>query len=83
MGSLTTYVLDTAHGTPGTGMAVTLYRRAGDRYEMIKSATTNADGHAELGRKRYHRRRAVDRWWASALTACLGLKVRLTKVPQA
>jgi 5-hydroxyisourate hydrolase-like protein (transthyretin family) len=44
-------VLDTAHGTPGIGMAVTLYRRAGDRYEMIKSATTNADGRAELDRK--------------------------------
>ena len=62
MGSLTTYVLDTAHDTPGAGMAVTLYRRAGDRYEMIESVTTNADGRAELDRKLYHRRRAVDRW---------------------
>jgi 5-hydroxyisourate hydrolase len=44
VGQLTTHVLDTAHGRPGTGMAITLYRRAGDRYEAIKSVTTNADG---------------------------------------
>ena len=47
MGQLTTHVLDTAHGRPGTGMAVTLYRRAGDRYESIKSVTTNADGRVD------------------------------------
>ena len=47
MGRLTTHVLDTAHGKPGAGMAVTLYRRAGDRYETIKSVTTNADGRAD------------------------------------
>ncbi len=47
VGQLTTHVLDTAHGRPGTGMAVTLYRRAGDRYESIKSVTTNADGRAD------------------------------------
>jgi len=47
VGRLTTHVLDTAHGRPGTGMAVTLYRRAGDRYESIKSVTTNADGRVD------------------------------------
>src|SRR5438445_9635693 len=47
VGQLTTHVLDTAHGRPGTGMAVTLYRRAGDRYESIKSVTTNADGRVD------------------------------------
>jgi 5-hydroxyisourate hydrolase len=41
---LTTHVLDTAHGTPAAGMAVTLYRRVGERFESLRSATTNADG---------------------------------------
>ncbi|HZI83154.1 MAG TPA: hydroxyisourate hydrolase [Casimicrobiaceae bacterium] len=47
MGRLTTHVLDTAHGAPGAGMAVTLYRCAGDRLEALRSATTNADGRVE------------------------------------
>jgi 5-hydroxyisourate hydrolase len=47
VGRLTTHVLDTANGTPGAGMAVTLARRAGDRYDTIKSVTTNADGRAD------------------------------------
>jgi 5-hydroxyisourate hydrolase len=46
MGLLTTHVLDTATGNPGAGMAVTLYRRAGEGYRKIKSVTTNADGRA-------------------------------------
>jgi 5-hydroxyisourate hydrolase len=44
---LTTHVLDTANGRPGAGMKVTLYRRAGDRYEALKSIVTNADGRAD------------------------------------
>ena len=47
MGRLTTHVLDTAHGKPGAGMAVTLYRRAGDGCEVVKSVTTNADGRVD------------------------------------
>lgn len=47
MGHLTTHVLDTAQGTPAAGMAVTLYRRAGDCYEPIKAVTTNTDGRAD------------------------------------
>jgi len=47
VGRLTTHVLDTAHGKPGAGMAVTLYRRSGDRDELVKSATTNADGRVD------------------------------------
>jgi len=47
LGQLTTHVLDTAHGRPGAGMAVTLLRRAGDRHETIKALTTNADGRAD------------------------------------
>jgi len=44
VGRLTTHVLDIAHGTPGAGMALTLYRRSGDRFEPLRSATTGADG---------------------------------------
>jgi 5-hydroxyisourate hydrolase len=44
VGRLTTHVLDTAHGTPGAGMALTLYRREGDALRALKSATTGADG---------------------------------------
>jgi 5-hydroxyisourate hydrolase len=47
VGRLTTHVLDTAHGKPGAGMAVTLYRRAGDRYDAVKAITTNAEGRAD------------------------------------
>jgi 5-hydroxyisourate hydrolase len=47
VGRLTTHVLDTAHGKPGAGMAVTLYRRAGDRYETVKAVTTNGEGRAD------------------------------------
>jgi 5-hydroxyisourate hydrolase len=47
LGRLTTHVLDTAHGQPGAGMAVTLYRRAGDRFDPVKSVTTNADGRVD------------------------------------
>jgi 5-hydroxyisourate hydrolase len=46
LGRLTTHVLDTAHGTPAEGMAVTLYRRVADRFESLRSVTTNADGRA-------------------------------------
>ena len=47
MGRLTTHVLDTAQGRPAAGMAVTLYRRAGDRHDAVKVITTNADGRAD------------------------------------
>jgi len=46
LGRLTTHVLDTASGKPGADMAVTLYRRSGERYDRIKSINTNADGRA-------------------------------------
>jgi len=44
MGKLTTHVLDTARGSPGSGIEVRLYRRAGDGYELIAQVITNADG---------------------------------------
>ena len=36
MGRLTTHVLDTAHGKPGAGMRVRLYRKRGADYALIK-----------------------------------------------
>ena len=47
MGRLTTHVLDTAHGTPVAGMALKLYRREGDAFQPLKTATTNTDGRVD------------------------------------
>ncbi|MDY0871074.1 hydroxyisourate hydrolase [Dongia rigui] len=46
MGRLTTHVLDTAHGVPGGGMRVILWRVAGSRQQMA-DVTTNADGRCD------------------------------------
>ena len=46
MGRLTTHVLDTANGRPGTGIAIDLYRLAGGR-EKVAAAVTNADGRCD------------------------------------
>lgn len=43
-GSLTTHVLDTAHGRAAAGMSLELFRIEGDRRRSLKTATTNADG---------------------------------------
>jgi 5-hydroxyisourate hydrolase len=49
MGKLTTHVLDTAHGCPAAGMAVSLYRldAAGGGAALIKRITLNHDGRAD------------------------------------
>ena len=47
MGRLTTHVLDTAQGRPGVGIAVELYRLAGETGTLIASATTNRDGRTD------------------------------------
>ena len=47
MGRLTTHVLDTAHGTPGSGIDVRLYRAGPSGYEIVKSTLTNADGRGD------------------------------------
>jgi len=47
LGRLTTHVLDIAHGKPGGGMAVTLYRRVADRFEQLASAITNREGRCD------------------------------------
>jgi len=47
MGKLTTHVLDTMNGCPAAGMAVALYRVDGERAELVKALTLNADGRAD------------------------------------
>ena len=43
MGRLTTHVLDTAHGRPGAGIDVTVYRVDGAR-TRVATAVTDAEG---------------------------------------
>src|SRR5687768_6967887 len=46
MGKLTIHVLDTAHGCPGQGMTVRLYR-CGKKDTLLAKARTNADGRCD------------------------------------
>ncbi|HET6600075.1 MAG TPA: hydroxyisourate hydrolase [Burkholderiaceae bacterium] len=46
MGKLTTHVLDTAHGCPAAGMAVTLYRTDGAASRVVKKISLDLDGRA-------------------------------------
>jgi 5-hydroxyisourate hydrolase len=45
MSTLSTHVLDTMRGRPAAGMKIELWSR--DRAELIKTATTNADGRTD------------------------------------
>ncbi len=47
MGKLTTHILDTAHGKPGAGVGIDLYRRHADARERLASFVTNADGRCD------------------------------------
>ena len=47
MGKLTTHILDTAHGKPGTGIAISLFRIHQDRRIGLGSFTSNADGRCD------------------------------------
>ncbi len=47
MGRLTTHVLDTVSGEPGAGMAVDLYRVAGEDRVHIAGIRTNDDGRCD------------------------------------
>ena len=47
MGKLTTHVLDTAHGCPAAGMAVSLYRLEGVASTLLHAITLNHDGRAD------------------------------------
>ena len=45
---LTTHVLDTTHGRPGAGMAVTLLRQTGrGEFDPVRAVVTNADGRCD------------------------------------
>jgi len=46
-GQLTTHVLDTMHGKPAAGLAVSLFRIDGEDRELVLSARTNADGRCD------------------------------------
>lgn len=41
---LSTHVLDTTRGMPGSGVVVKLYRMSGERGTLIRTSLTNADG---------------------------------------
>jgi 5-hydroxyisourate hydrolase len=47
MGHLSTHVLDTAHGCPAAGMAVTLQRVDAAGPVTLKQVTLNSDGRAD------------------------------------
>ena len=46
-GRLTTHVLDTMHGKPAAGLAVTLFRISGDDRENVVTTKTNSDGRCD------------------------------------
>ncbi|PKM17025.1 MAG: hydroxyisourate hydrolase [Gammaproteobacteria bacterium HGW-Gammaproteobacteria-2] len=47
MGKLTTHVLDTAHGRPGSGIAIRLYRCANASRQLLGAFVSNADGRCD------------------------------------
>ena len=46
-GRLTTHVLDTAAGRPAAGVRIELAKLDGDRREILRRVTTNADGRTD------------------------------------
>ena len=46
-GRLTTHVLDTARGRPAAGIPIELARLDGERREVLRSLSTNADGRTD------------------------------------
>ena len=44
MSSLTTHVLNTAHGLPAAGMTVELFSIDGETRTLVKTVTTNSNG---------------------------------------
>jgi len=46
-GKLTTHVLDNATGRPAAGMGIKLFKLDGEKSELLKSVTTNADGRCD------------------------------------
>lgn len=47
MGRLTTHILDTAHGRPGAGIAISLFRIEGGQRVALGRCTSNHDGRCD------------------------------------
>ena len=47
MGKLTTHVLDTAHGKPGAGMEIELWKLDSGDWSVLKKVKTNSDGRTD------------------------------------
>lgn len=47
MGFLTTHVLDTAQGKPGSNMSVSLFRIANNQRQLLSQQITNSDGRCD------------------------------------
>ena len=47
MGKLTTHVLDTAHGKPGAGMEIELWKLDSGDWSILKKVKTNSDGRTD------------------------------------
>ncbi|GAA3541382.1 MULTISPECIES: hydroxyisourate hydrolase [Zobellella] len=47
MGRLTTHVLDTAKGLPGSDIKVELYRVEGEQTQLLNTVYTNSDGRTD------------------------------------
>lgn len=44
MSQVTTHILDTTIGKPAQGVAIALYRQAGENWEQVANGITNQDG---------------------------------------
>lgn len=44
MSQITTHILDTAHGRPAAGVAVSLSLQVADAWQLLATGTTNPDG---------------------------------------
>ncbi len=47
MGKLTTHILDTAAGKPGSNIQIQLYFLKDDSWELVKETTSNDDGRCD------------------------------------
>jgi 5-hydroxyisourate hydrolase len=47
VGKLTTHVLDTAHGKPGAGMEIELWKLDSGDWSVLKKIRTNSDGRTD------------------------------------
>jgi 5-hydroxyisourate hydrolase len=86
MSSVSTHVLDTAHGRPAAGMRVTLESSVADGWIRRAAATTDADGRASdlldtgvtLGPGVYHLIFETGAWFAEQRRTCFYPQVTVT-----